>query len=181
MNQLKHLQRMYGFLLLCLFTVIWCSPCIVTGQSIETEIIASSGENVEVWSSDLLLSWTIGESVVESYTDGSILLVQGYHQPAMKITPLIAVSGFKDIISVYPNPATDFIVISLKKNAAEHPIEKVKILLQDLGGRLVHQAEFASREHRIDVQLLANGMYILRLMNAEDNSFIGSYTIEKLK
>ena len=174
--------QMKKSIFLIAFLLFWITAFIpLKAQVIESEVVASGGESIEVWSSDLLLSWTIGESVVESYSDGSILLVQGYHQPTMKIAPSVTVSEFKDIISVYPNPATDFIVISLKENTAVDPILKVKIQLQDLGGRLVYQAESTGREHRIDVQLLANGMYILRLMNAEDNSLIGSYTIEKLK
>jgi len=149
-------------------------------QSLESEVVSVAGET-DAAGNEMFLSWTLGESVIESYSDGSLILVQGYHQPTMKAIPIISVSGFKDVISVYPNPATEFISIALQKNSSVVMPRKVRAELRDLTGRLIREAEFEGLEHKMDVHLIANGMYLLRLMNAEDKTLIGSFAIEKLK
>ncbi len=42
------------------------------------EIITASGDYYE--SSNASLSWTIGESMTETYTDGTTILTQGFQQ-----------------------------------------------------------------------------------------------------
>lgn len=152
-------------------------------QQLATEVSASAAEEGKI-TSDLILSWTIGESSVETYSDGNILVVEGVHQPQIKITSLQK-STEENQVSVFPNPTVDVINISLKGTASATGSfatpQKTKAELHDLSGRLVYQAEFEGDTHKIDAHLLANGAYILYLTTVEQGMLIGSFKIEKLK
>jgi len=151
----------------------------VYAQVMEKEVIATAGEEY-LTPSDLLLSWTVGESVVETYSDGSILIVQGYHQPQIKVTPQQNYPANKDIVSVFPNPAVDFIKVSLK-GELEKTGSRIKAELRDLLGKILFEGEIAGNEEMIDIHLLANGAYILQLTALENNLLIGTFKIEKYK
>jgi hypothetical protein len=176
----KSRRRLPGwqYRILMLILVACCSKSTVYSQMLETSVISGGGESVEI-SQNLLWSWTIGEPVIELQTGNGVMLVQGFHQPRLTVAPLVAVAGLKDFVSVYPNPSTDFITISLKESALA--AQKVKVELRDMSGRLAYESDFKNSEHTIDVRLLSNGVYMLRLTCAEDNSLIGTYTVEKLK
>ena len=58
--------------------------CLTFGQSISPEVIASSGDHFT--GTDAQLSWTIGELVIDTYTNGSTQLTQGFHQTNLIIT-----------------------------------------------------------------------------------------------
>ncbi|WP_312075480.1 reprolysin-like metallopeptidase [Chryseobacterium sp.] len=75
--------------------------------------------------------------------------------------------------SIYPNPASDVINVSLKNNS-----QKADYQLFDASGRLVLQDAFTG-ETKIDVRSLSNGNYVLSLVfdNGEKNS--GKFIIKK--
>ncbi|MES2765652.1 MAG: T9SS type A sorting domain-containing protein [Bacteroidota bacterium] len=165
--------------------VFFCVICPLEAQEIATEVISGAGETQQI-TSEMLISWTLGEGIVESYSDGQMMLVQGFHQPKITVTVVAEADGFKNTVSVYPNPAVDYISIRLGETVA--PLlkpaampKKIKAELHDLSGRVVNEVDFESNEYKMDVHFLANGVYLLRLTNLEDNTFIGSYSIEKLK
>jgi hypothetical protein len=151
----------------------------VYAQAMEKEVMATAGEEY-ITPSDLLLSWTIGESVIETYSDGSVLIIQGYHQPRIKVTPQQNYPANKDLVSVFPNPAVDFIKISLKCEL-ENSGSQIKAELRDLLGKVVFEGEIVGNEEMIDIHLLANGAYILHLTSLKNNSLIGTFKIEKYK
>ncbi len=61
----------------------------------------------------------------------------------------------KNQISIYPNPATDFIYLKNEKNATEYTIV-------DASGRIVLQNTL--RDHKIDISSLTKGNYVLQIM-----------------
>jgi hypothetical protein len=175
------LQRIAKYFFAGIPGIMLCMISPLQAQQKETEVIANAGETYQI-TPDVLIAWTLGESIVESYSDGQMLLVQGFHQPKLKILVVEEAESFKNIVSVFPNPAVEFINIRLGES--ESPLlkpKRMKAELHDLSGRLVHEVEFESSEHRIDVHLLANGVYMLLLKSVADNTFIGSYSVEKLK
>ncbi len=62
----------------------------------------------------------------------------------------------KNNISIYPNPAKDFIYINLPET------EKIKsISITDISGKLIKIAN--SKENKVDVSFLPNGVYFLKI------------------
>ncbi len=148
-------------------------------QQTETEVIANAGESYKT-ASDMILSWTIGEMAIETYSDGNIIMAQGFHQPKVKVTAMTEVAGFKNDISLYPNPAVEYINIRLSDKFSRESLVNVTAELRDITGKLVFKSEFSGSSYSIDLQQIANGSYILQLTSAQEKS-LGSYKIEKLK
>ncbi|MCH8319134.1 MAG: hypothetical protein IIA88_11690, partial [Bacteroidetes bacterium] len=90
---------------------IFSFDCIYS-QSISPEVYAASGEYYT--SANATLSWTIGEGVIETFTGANAILTQGFQQSLYTITSIEEVSDNNYQISVYPNPATDFININVQ-------------------------------------------------------------------
>jgi hypothetical protein len=68
---------------------------VLFGQSLNPEVIASSGDYFE--NTNASLGWTLGETVTESFANGNIFLTQGFQQPVTGI----AISGIDLDLLVY--------------------------------------------------------------------------------
>ncbi|OQX82230.1 MAG: hypothetical protein B6D64_00925 [Bacteroidetes bacterium 4484_276] len=58
---------------------IWLSATVLYGQSVSPEVIATSGGYFE--NAEISLSWTLGETVTETFSSGNVTLTQGFQQP----------------------------------------------------------------------------------------------------
>jgi hypothetical protein len=96
--------------------------------------------------------------------DGWLLRIDSNGCANVNCTPLAIQESTNDIINelaIYPNPATDKIYIKTKS------AEVIKsIRLFDIRGT-ANKAQFTGNE--IDVSMLANGLYIIEITNAQGN------------
>ena len=116
----------------------------------ELNVIAASGGYSEgaVYS----MSYTIGEAIVVTAQSGAHHITQGFQQSD------IAVVGIEELqpeidITVYPNPANDFLNISSSENT--------KLTMYDMQGKLVRTMDITSSQTQIDVSDLSRGTYSL--------------------
>jgi hypothetical protein len=58
-------------------------------------------------------------------------------------------------IHVYPNPASDFVIVHSDRVAPE------SVVIYDLAGKLIQQEHCSSTTHRIDLSAFSQGIYIL--------------------
>jgi photosystem II stability/assembly factor-like uncharacterized protein len=73
----------------------------------------------------------------------------------------------KDVLNtftIYPNPATENLHISLPESMLRH-----KIIINDLSGRVLYNKEFEAAEvfHDIDVSYYSKGLYIIQFVTAD--------------
>ena len=61
-----------------LSVLFFAATILCTAQSIERDVVASSGDYFE--GTNASLSWTLGEIATETYTAGNIILTQGFQQ-----------------------------------------------------------------------------------------------------
>ena len=96
--------------------------------------------------------------------DGWLLRIDSDGCANVNCTPLAIQENKNNIINdvaIYPNPATDKIYIKTKPN------EVIKsIRLFDISGTSI-KAQITGNE--IDVSMLANGLYIIEITNAQGN------------
>ena len=52
---------------------------VITAQSVSPEVVASAGDYFE--GTNASISWTLGEIATETYSNGTIILTQGFQQP----------------------------------------------------------------------------------------------------
>lgn len=135
------------------------------------EVVSTSGGHGETASGSL--SWTVGETLIETITDGTKTLTQGFHQGKLTVTAIkeLKVSGIE--LSVYPNPTNSF--ISVEQKTAEQ--RDLLLSLFDLKGRLILQKKMAGSREAIKMQNYKPATYILKV--TEGNKEIQTYRIVK--
>lgn len=69
-------------------------------QSIERAVVGSAGRTETA--TDLRLDWTLGEVAVQHYPSGQ--LNEGFHQPAIRVEPYVAITPEAGLFEVFPNP-----------------------------------------------------------------------------
>lgn len=139
-------------------------------QGQNSSVVASAGETNQ--QDNIVISWTLGETVITTENGESMLISQGFHQP-FTIDSAIHVPNVP-IYIVYPNPTRSF--IQLKAQDSDHlPIH---LQLTDLNGKLIFREDMLSTDYKKNLQDLDSGLYILTLINNK-NETIKSYKIIK--
>jgi hypothetical protein len=137
------------------------------------EVIASAGAEVE--STGGSMSYTIGEMVVTSTINDDGALTQGYQQGFLTPTAIDEIPAELEL-SLYPNPASDFIIIESKSLT-----DFEQITMYDMSGRLIwSQDGNNSIDNRLTVDFTghAAGNYIIRLADSDKNQ---SYSYSVIK
>lgn len=120
------------------------------------EVVSSGGETQSA--SGYEISWTIGEPVIETFTGGSNILTQGFHQSKLTVTPITEFLNSKIELKVFPNPTSDFILIQFNEL-----IENSGYTLFELTGKILESKLITSTETKLDLKNYASGQYILKL------------------
>ena len=146
----------------------------VLGSTIQAqEVIASAGAEVE--STGGSMSYTIGEMVVTSTTNTDGTLTQGYQQGFLTATAIDEIPSELEL-SLYPNPAADYIIIESKSLS-----DFEQITMYDMAGKLVwRQNGNTSVDNKLTIDFTAHaaGNYIIRLADSDENQSF-SYSVVK--
>ena len=149
----------------------------VQSQSIDNDVVATAGTHFNNVCG-VKLSWTLGEAVTSTVTDGSWIITQGFHQPWGQ--GVVAVEDLKAVqisLNVYPNPMDNELLVTINNNR-----DQLVFSLYDISGRLIHQKEISPDQRTLDlpVQWLAAGSYLLQV-NSIDNQFQKTYQLQKMR
>lgn len=121
------------------------------------QVISSAGGQGK--GTTIELSWTIGEPVIETFSNGNTILTQGFNQSNLKVTAIdeISLSGFK--LQVYPNP------VSLKLNleVMKGDQENLSYELFSSDGRLISRSLFNVLPGQINMETYSSGSYLLKI------------------
>lgn len=143
-------------LALLLAPVVLC----VHAQSLTPEVQASSGDFYT--GGGVTLSWTLGETVTETYSSPSNIVTQGFQQPDVTVTKVEEATAGVNVV-VFPNPTAGQLSVELTSVASR----KMQLELVDINGRLLHsqQAEVPAGVQTLtmDIASLAAGQYMLRV------------------
>jgi hypothetical protein len=147
-------------------------PVLAVNAQVKQEVIASAGGyNVN---GGLSISWTLGETIIPTFTNGNLTLTHGFQQQLV----VTAIEENIDIavnVKVYPNPASDVVNISF-----EEPVEgEIYITFLDSQGKLVKKdmIEATMTEKQINLQELPAGVYYLRMTKGK---LVNVYKVVKL-
>ncbi|WP_321348795.1 T9SS type A sorting domain-containing protein [uncultured Draconibacterium sp.] len=155
---------------LLLFLII-----IVNGTFLPTlnaqEIVSTAGTVYET--NGIQLSWTLGETVIETAESGSLVLTQGFHQSKLVITALddITIADFE--VKVYPNPTSDFVVVHFDENNLNTHIQ-----LFDLAGKKLKESVANNTDTQMNMTEYPGGTYLLKLL---DDNFHPIQTFKIIK
>ena len=124
------------------------------------EVVSTQGETYS--SPNAIIDFTVGEVVINTVSDGTNNITQGFHQTNWNFLGLENhTPSFEAII--YPNPTEDVL------NIRTSTFENVRYTLYDAQGKLVMQNILSSEQTPIQVSQLAPGSYSLTLNNDTQN------------
>lgn len=92
----------------------------VSAQQLQPALLAVDGGTATI--GNMQMDWTLGEIAVASYTGRPQSFTEGFHQPMIRIEKVYETTGTtsyhaerspKEDISVFPNPASDQLIIQL--------------------------------------------------------------------
>ncbi len=142
-------------------------------QSISPEVIATSGEHFSNGTSQL--SWTIGEVMIDTYSEGGNIVTQGFHQTQLTVTSIEESNPLSLDVNVFPNPTSQFLNIGVE---GEH--SELTATLYDMHGKLLMQESLQSGQGsaQLDLSKLAIAYYILKVVD-ENGRYASSHRVNK--
>ncbi len=154
------MKNLFRFIYILLGSMI---PMLLSGQSVTST--AGSFYKTET----AMLSWTLGECVVDLYQTDEIILNQGFQQ-FIPILNAGILSGYPEKeFRIYPNPASDRIQIKPSGPTDEDPI---RIELIDICGRLRLELHSSSDNISLDVSRLPDGLYCIRITGSRGTAYL---------
>jgi len=151
----------------CVMIAFFLLATVIQAQ----EVVSTAGSYGETSSGSL--SWTIGEPVIETITDGTNTLTQGFQQSKLTVTTINDLKFTGIELSVYPNPTNSFLSIEVKTDKQRDLL----LSLFDINGKLILQKKMAGNKQTIKMQNYKPATYILKV--TEGNKDIKTYQIVK--
>ena len=140
----------------------------LNAQKITPEVISSSGDYFKQANGSL--SWTIGESMTETYTNGNIL-TQGFQQSGILTVSVFEIEDIGISIEIGPNPTKDFINLYIDN------VKDINYQLYDFNGKIIKQANIYSDKTMISFSEFSSAAYILTIKKG--NQVIKAFQIIK--
>ncbi|MCF6184792.1 MAG: T9SS type A sorting domain-containing protein [Bacteroidales bacterium] len=141
---MKNFYLFIGFVSVCFFNI--------NAQ----EIISTSGDYFE--NTNGSVSWTVGESMIETYTNGADILTQGFQQGRLTAVSVFELEDIDISVKIAPNPTMDFI------NLYTDNFKDLTYQLYDFNGKIIKQADIISYETKISFSKLSYAAYFLKIM-----------------
>ena len=148
-----------------MFIVFFITGGLITAaaQSLSPTVLSSSGG---FRSSDgISLSWTTGELMIQTFSDGSVILTQGFHQGNITVSTAVDEMRKSEMdVHIYPNPVSDMLDVEFK-NMVDYTIQ---VKLVDLTGKTVLRKELSQPLNSLSLNLssVSSGTYILEIRAA---------------
>jgi len=141
-------------------------PIVLWGQNqLTPEVISNGGEVFS--NSNYVLSFTIGEPMVETYQNGNHVLTQGFQQPSSRsVTNTENTLSFIEI-DISPNPFQS----TLNLNLSFEEIQALDISIVDALGRTVLSEKRTLKEGNIEINTaqIPSGFYFLKIQSNSTN------------
>lgn len=141
-----------------LFIFLFAATCLQAQEAVTTaggNAMGSGGSS----------AFTIGQLVYTTSTGTTGTVAQGVQQP-YEISIIDGVEEAKEIAlstMVYPNPATDFLMLKV----ANYSVENLYYSLTDINGQLLICKKIAGNETAVEMKNYANAIYFLKVIQGE--------------
>jgi hypothetical protein len=142
-------------LLILLFSTSAIVACFA--QTNSPAVIITSGTLTT--GADASLSWTIGESLIESYGKDDLMLLQGF-QEVEDFTVAIEESSFESAgILVYPISTHAIVNVIITGSINENCTGEI----MDMSGKVVSVVKLPGNYNEINLEEYAYGVYLLKI------------------
>jgi hypothetical protein len=126
------------------------------------DVVSASGDFYS--NSNGQVQWTLGEVMVETYSNSSYSVTQGFHQSFITGTGINSFGTTS--LNIFPNPTSQSISVTFNRSA-----EIYLILLTDITGKILQSKEYSNADQflEFDLKNYSNGIYILKVSEVKAN------------
>ena len=150
-------------------------PTMAISQTASPELVSSAGDSFK--NSTYQLDWSVGECVTTTHTAGSYTVTQGFHQSNYEVATLIDnLNNVAIDVKVYPNPTSDFIIVSFNNFPSSGGHGNV-LKITDINGKILLQEKINQQKKQLDFSSYSNGIYFLSVK--QGNQLLKSFKIIK--
>lgn len=142
----------------------------LTGLQAQTSINATGGD---ASSSGGSVSYSVGQLVYSTNIGENGFEVQGVQQP-YEISVITAIEEVKDIklmVSAYPNPSTNYLILELID------FSNSTFSLYDLNGKLLQSEKIKDSQTKIDISNFESSIYFIKVIR--DNTEVKVFKVIK--
>lgn len=143
-----------------LVITLLCIPFALTGQNLSQQVLANQG-GFSI-SPEMSLSWTIGQSFVETIYLENMILTQGFQQPTLAVVEVNKEALTRFEATLFPNPTSSLLHLEIHNHTGEY-----KVQIVDAKGSQVNNFLTSDLLTTIDLTNYPAGQYFVRI--ASDN------------
>jgi hypothetical protein len=107
----------------------------------------------------LSMTYSVGETVTETYSNPASILSQGFNQPSFTISTVSKDVSLNMLIEAWPNPTKDYVILSVPGNNGK----KISYRLFDLDGRFITGSGLTGNNIEIPFATLTPSIYFLKV------------------
>jgi len=137
---------------------------LVSGECFSQQVVSTAGTCAS--GTNVQISWTIGEPVIETFTGTSVILTQGFHQSKLTITALERFILPSLELKVYPNPFLSQLHIAVVKGDWDN----LEYFLFSLDGKLLQQKVAENQTETMNLESFTSGAYLLKVTRYHDET-----------
>ena len=151
-------MKISALLFVFVLTMSFCMTAqnVVFGQKFNQYVFPVQGNYNE--SPGMTLSWTIGETFIETVYLEDQIFTQGFQQSFLEIreVPNPALASFD--VQIFPNPTAGILNINIQNFGGFYHIEML-----DITGKLLYKSKRSDANVELDLAAYASGQYFIRL------------------
>lgn len=147
---------------------------VLGGQACMAQNVITSTGNYFT-TTDVSLSWTLGEPLIETDVSSANYLTQGFQQPASIVITGVNNTNAQGSVNAYPNPFTNSFYVKNNEDGKTLWVELI-----NMQGKTVFKKVMTAQEEQFDLSNYANGIYFLRVYNT-DHQLIETLKVDKVK
>jgi len=172
----RHFVSTYDFLSCLVFSSLIIIFSFLSGfsQSISPEVVAASGGYHQ--GTNAALSYTIGESITETFSGTKAILTQGFQQSLYTITSIDEIPDNNYHLSVYPNPAAESLTL-FKGEGIKQSILSIELI--DIKGKRLFKDHIEGTTKQIDLSKYVSSIYFIKVYD-ENNKLLKTFKIQKI-
>jgi len=141
---------------------------------LKSQTLLSTG-GTEFKNDNISLSWSLGETIIETHNSENITLTQGFQQPDIIITSIYESDRILHDVNVYPNPLIDHIIIEIGNIDS---FKNVQYKIFDNLGSLILSEGLNQHITNIKLDNISTGQYFITIQS--DGIIQKTYKLIKL-
>ena len=152
--------------------IVFCLSAKAQTFNADHFVVANSGGFYDDGTNQI--SFTIGETIIQTVGSKQSFLTQGFQQSGFIITTMEELIPFNYQVKAYPNPAGDYIYLEANKEF------EMDISLFDLNGKRIMSSESRNKLTQLNFVGLPNAAYML-YVHDKDGTMVKSFQIQKVQ